>query len=144
MKIEKDVLSLTGLSIQCLTEQEKKGLKRVRDGYENEAEKVLSALLKNPTTLSVPSVDFGATLQEVKEAKQILDAMAWLEEKREALEDTLRWKQDGIKKTMDLLSDVAKPLSTHDRELATIFASYWDFSSEPSKKAAQTRRKKKE
>ncbi len=144
MKMEKNALDLAGVLVRKLTEAEKKKLRRARDGYEEQVEAVLVDLLKTKTTLNVPSVDLNATLQEVKEAKQLLEAMAWLEGKLDEVQDTLRWRQNNLKKDMDLLSDVARPLATQDQGLATIFANYWDFSSEPAKKAAQTRRKKKE
>ncbi len=143
MKIEKDKLDLSGVAIRNLTEQEKKRLKRVREGYTEKAKDVLLALSSKKTSLHVPSVDISAMIVEVETILQLQKALAWVAEKQEVLDETLRWKQDQLKKQMDLLSDVAKPMSTQEDLLAGIFADYWDFSAEPAKKAAVTRRKKK-
>jgi hypothetical protein len=143
MKIEKNKLDLSGVTLQNLTTQEKKRLKRVREGYTEKAQEVLVALSKTSTLLQVPSVDLPALLSEADAMLQLQEALAWIDKKQELLEETLRLKQDQLKKQMDVLSDIAKPLSSQDQKLASIFADYWDFSAQPAKKAAATRRKKK-
>ena len=143
MKIEKNKLDLSGTTLQNLSEQEKKGLKRVREGYVEKAQEVLRSLSTASLPFQLPSVDMQTMLVETETMLQLQAALTWIAEKQELLEETLRWKQDQLKTQMDLLSDVAKPLSTQNRDLATIFADYWDFAAQPAKKAAATRRKKK-
>ena len=134
-------IDLSGLDLVNVSEEKKVELKRTREGFTEKMKPVLTKLAASPELLPVDKLDYKKMLEGLKEAMVLEEALAWLENKQEMVEETLRLRLSGIKEQVDQANDVARPLAQHRAELASLFADYWDWLASPRKKAEQTKKK---
>ena len=130
--IQDHSIDLSCIEYRNFSDEEKAEFKRVNEGFESQAEPVLTAMVQNPELLRLPYVDFQETHDILMQANEL-----------KLIEEWLSKKLSQVKGIVDQMVAQARPISQADAEVADIYADLFDFLSAPAKKAANTRKKSK-
>ena len=137
----KNVIELVNFELRNYSEQEKAQFKKVREGLELYLKSIFQAMDNSPDLIRLKDVDYSQQVQLLEQIEQLKVLEEKLTTVLSQVVETKRAKLSEVKEVSDRLVKQARPLSEEDDVVAGIFADFFDYLAEPSKKAAVTKKK---